>query len=63
MERRNTDLSRSRPKSEKKRIAAYCRVSSSKDEQQHSLFAQTEYYRNALSADDTCEFVGIYADE
>lgn len=63
MERKNTVLYPSIPKNEKKRIAAYCRVSSNKDEQLHSLSAQTEYYTNALSADKTCEFVGIYADE
>lgn len=47
----------------KKRVAAYCRVSSQKDEQMHSLAAQVDYYTQLLSADKDCEFAGIYADE
>ena len=64
-ERKITPIYRSivRSDSPKKRIAAYCRVSSDKDEQLHSLAAQIEYYKNALSTDTSCEFVGIYADE
>ena len=46
----------------KKRVAAYCRVSSQKDEQMHSLAAQVDYYTQLLSADESCEFVGIYAE-
>ena len=45
-----------------KRMAAYCRVSSDKDEQLNSLSAQKEYYEKALTEDSTCEFVGIYTD-
>ena len=47
----------------KKRMAAYCRVSSDKDEQLHSLRAQKSYYEKALAEDAGCEFAGIYADE
>ena len=47
----------------KKRMAAYCRVSSDKDEQLHSLNAQRSYYEKALAEDAGCEFAGIYADE
>ncbi len=50
-------------KKAKKRVAAYCRVSSSSDEQLHSYAAQVEHYTKTLSADDSCELVGIYADE
>jgi site-specific DNA recombinase len=46
----------------KKRMAAYCRVSSDKDEQLHSLHAQKSYYEKALAEDAGCEFAGIYAD-
>ncbi len=46
-----------------KRMAAYCRVSSDKDEQLNSLSAQKEYYEKALTEDADYEFVGIYADE
>ena len=44
------------------RVAAYCRVSSSQDEQLHSLAAQISHYTQALSGDASCQFVGIYAD-
>ena len=47
----------------KKRIAAYCRVSSDKDEQLHSLAAQMAHYIKSLTEDETSEFAGIYADE
>ena len=44
------------------RIAAYCRVSSSQDEQLHSLAAQIDRYTQSLAGDASCQFVGIYAD-
>ena len=50
-------------KPEKKRTAAYCRVSSSSEEQLHSYVAQVKFYTEMLSADKSCEFVGVYADE
>lgn len=50
-------------KPEKKRTAAYCRVSSSSEEQLHSYAAQVKFYTEMLSADKSCEFVGVYADE
>lgn len=50
-------------KPEKKRTAAYCRVSSSSEEQLHSYAAQVKFYTEILSADKSCEFVGVYADE
>ena len=54
------------PKSEKperKRIAAYCRVSSFSEEQLHSYAAQIKYYTETLTVDESCELVGVYADE
>ena len=50
-------------KPEKKRIAAYCRVSSSGEEQLHSYAAQVKFYTEILTADESCELVGVYADE
>ncbi|MDD3400976.1 MAG: recombinase family protein [Eubacteriales bacterium] len=53
------------PKTEKtgkKRVAAYCRVSSQHDEQMHSLEAQMSFYQDSLANDKDVEFVGIYAD-
>lgn len=44
------------------RVAAYCRVSSSQNEQLHSLAAQISHYTEILSGDGTHKFVGIYAD-
>ena len=50
-------------KNVKKRVAAYCRVSSSSEEQLHSYVAQVKYYTETLTADASCELVGVYADE
>jgi len=47
----------------KKRIAAYCRVSTDMEEQLHSLEAQTAFYTKSLTEDEGSEFAGIYADE
>ena len=47
----------------KLRVAAYARVSSSKDAMLHSLSAQVSYYNKYISSHDDWEFVGIYADE
>ena len=47
----------------KLRVAAYARVSSTKDAMLHSLSAQVSYYNKYISSHDDWEFVGIYADE
>ena len=47
----------------KLRVAAYARVSSSKDAMLHSLSAQVSYYNKYISSHDDWEFVGIYEDE
>ena len=47
----------------KKRVAAYCRVSSGKDAMLHSLSAQVSYYNNLIQKEDSWEFVGVYSDE
>ena len=44
------------------RVAAYCRVSTDKSEQKHSLEAQQEYFRQCFANSTDCEFVGVYAD-
>lgn len=46
----------------RKRVAAYARVSSGKDEQLHSLSAQVSYYNNYIGSRGDWELVGIYAD-
>ena len=47
----------------KKRVAAYARVSTEKDEQQSSFAAQKDYYTKHIQSNSEWEFVGIYADE
>ena len=48
---------------QKRRVAAYCRVSSEKDEQLNSFENQVEEWTRRLSNDPSIEFVGIYSDE
>lgn len=47
----------------KKRVAAYCRVSSGSEEQLGSLNAQTSYYERYIKEHPDYIFAGIYADE
>ena len=47
----------------KLRCAAYCRVSSSSEDQLHSYAAQIKYYSEVFNGSDTEELVDIYADE
>ena len=46
----------------KKRVAAYCRVSSGKDAMLHSLSAQVSYYSDYIQKHGW-EYSGVYADE
>jgi DNA invertase Pin-like site-specific DNA recombinase len=46
-----------------KRVAAYCRVSSSSEEQLNSFNAQVDYYKRYICDNPDYEFAGIYADE
>lgn len=48
---------------EKKRVAAYARVSCNKDTMLHSLAAQIDYYRKYIIRNPEWEFIGVYADE
>jgi len=47
----------------KKRVCAYCRVSTDSREQQNSFTAQLEYYTTLIENQENWQFVGIYADE
>ena len=47
----------------KKKVAAYCRVSSGKDAMLHSLSAQISYYNELIQKERDWNFVGVYADE
>lgn len=45
------------------RVAAYCRVSTTSDEQLISLDAQKVHYENYIKANDEWEYSGLYFDE
>lgn len=47
----------------KKRVGAYCRVSTDSREQHNSFSVQTEYYKTFIENQEDWEFAGIYADE
>lgn len=53
----------SKKENTRKRVAAYCRVSTDKDAQAESLENQMEAFRYQLSFHDDWELVDIYADE
>lgn len=48
---------------QRKRVAAYARVSSGKDAMLHSLSAQVSYYNDLIQRNPEWEFAGVYADE
>ena len=47
----------------KLRVAAYARVSTEKEEQEHSLDAQTDYFETYIKENPRWEFVGLYVDD
>ena len=47
----------------KKRVAAYCRVSSESDEQELSFESQCRFYKNKIDSEPSYDLVDIYADE
>ena len=51
------------PEPTKKRVAAYCRVSTEEEIQQSSYHLQVEYYKNLIEKEEEWQFAGIYADE
>lgn len=48
--------------SHKLRVAAYCRVSSDKEEQRSSLDSQIQYYQEQITACEGWDFAGIFSD-
>ncbi|SHH39920.1 recombinase family protein [Clostridium grantii] len=48
---------------QKKKMAAYCRVSTDQLEQLSSYEAQVNYYTNYINSSEEYEFAGIFADE
>jgi DNA invertase Pin-like site-specific DNA recombinase len=47
----------------KKRVAAYCRVSTEKESMLNSLSAQVSHYSGYIQANPFWEYAGVYADE
>lgn len=47
----------------RKKVAAYCRVSSGKDAMIHSLAAQVSHYSQSIQANPLWEYAGVYVDE
>lgn len=62
--KRITKLHESMELTQKKklRVAAYCRVSTAKDEQLESLDGQKEHYGNYIKGNSEWEFAGLYYD-
>lgn len=56
-------VSRDRRHNENLRVAAYCRVSTLLDEQEHSFEVQKEYYTEKITGNPAWKMAGIYADE
>ena len=48
---------------QRKKVAAYARVSSGKDAMLHSLSAQVSYYSKMIQSRPKWQYVGVYADE
>ena len=63
--RANTSLTDRRRKTviERKRVAAYCRVSTDSEDQLHSYRSQVDYYTNMITNEKDWMMAGVYADE
>ncbi|MBE6931666.1 MAG: recombinase family protein, partial [Ruminococcaceae bacterium] len=48
---------------QKKKVAAYARVSTGKDAMLHSLAAQVDYYSDLIRHTNRWEYIGVYTDE
>ena len=60
---KNKFTSASASQTHKRRVAAYARVSTDKDEQLTSYKAQVDYYKKYIQNNDEWEYVDVYADE
>lgn len=59
-----TEIKKSKPVlPERKKVAAYCRVSMETERLHHSLSAQVSRYSELIQSNPEWEFAGIYADE
>ena len=60
--RKMTAIRQSAPKKKKQRVAAYCRVSTDRTEQQHSFEMQRMYFEKNFADSETSDLVEIYTD-
>ena len=60
--RKMTAIRQSKPKKNKQRVAAYCRVSTDRTEQQHSFEMQRAYFQKIYSSSDALELIDVYTD-
>ena len=51
------------PEGAKKRICAYCRVSTTQEEQESSFDSQVSYYNHYITSNPNWDYVEVYADE
>ena len=58
-----TEISATGKESAKKRLAAYCRVSTNSEDQKNSFLAQIKYYRDYVKTHNQYELADIYADD
>ena len=56
-------ISRVYGEQKKKRVAAYCRVSTDTAGQQESYDTQVRYYETLIPSNPDWEYAGVYADE
>ena len=63
MESKVITIAPNAPEQTTRRVAAYCRVSSSSDDQLHSFAAQVQYYTALIGENEQMELADIYADE
>ena len=60
--RKMTAIKQSKPKKKKQRVAAYCRVSTDRTEQQHSFEMQRAYFQKVYANSDALELIDVYTD-
>ncbi|HZK71294.1 MAG TPA: recombinase family protein [Clostridia bacterium] len=51
------------PEGTKKRVCAYCRVSTTQEEQESSFDSQVSYYNHYITSNPNWDYVEVYADE
>ena len=60
MESKVNTIAPNAPEQTTRRVAAYCRVSSSSDDQLHSFAAQVQYYTALIGENEQMELADVY---